>query len=329
MNKVKVARLISEHRKKLGITQRELAEQLHISGKSVSKWECAQNLPDVDMMCELARILQLSIDNFFVDENELYDSYYNNDWNTLYDKNNKFINYLRIMELPDVDETLILTCILNDYYFSYKETIDFLIQDYIEETNTYPYNRKKHNKDIFLNIQNALRIANIVIQRGQISVEAIEEANFYKHMLESEMVDLICLDICNVRNFDSIEREKYNQLLKYMLIKCNMKECQDVLNKQNNIRGYKRILAMLHVNYFDYVDQYFDDDALILNGEYIYSEDYEIDEVFWNLRDSICIVDHEIYKALKNTNHFDDKEIIAALRKVGFWAAVLTKTKGM
>ena len=329
MNKVKVARLISEHRKKLGITQRELAEKLHVSGKSVSKWECAQNLPDIDVMRKLTRILQIPIGDFFGDEEDFADTYYNNDWNMLYVKNNKYINYLRIMELSNIDEILMLTCILNDYYFNYKETIDFWIKDRVEAMKMYQYTSEKHDEDIFLEIQNALKIANTVIQRGQIRIDSIEEANFYKHMLESEMVDLICLDICNVRNFDSIEREKYNQLLKYMLIKCNMKECQDVLNKQNNIRGYKRILAMLHVNYFDYVDQYFDDDALILNGEYIYSEDYEIDEVFWNLRDSICIVDHEIYKALKNTNHFDDKEIIAALRKVGFWTAVLTKTKGM
>ena len=148
-------------------------------------------------------------------------------------------------------------------------------------------------------------------------------------MLESEMVDLICLDICDVRTFDLIEREKFNQLLKYMTIKYDMKECLSILNRHNNIRGYKRVLTMLHVNYFDHIDQYFEDDMLILNEEYIYAEDYSIDEIKSNLRDAICIVDYEIHKKLKDINQFDDKEIIAALNNMGFWAAVLTKTKGM
>ena len=39
MNLVKIGRYIAEKRKSLGLTQRQLAEKLGKSDKSVSKWE--------------------------------------------------------------------------------------------------------------------------------------------------------------------------------------------------------------------------------------------------------------------------------------------------
>ena len=47
INKAKTGRLISERRKALNMTQSELAEKLHISAKAVSKWERANNFPNV------------------------------------------------------------------------------------------------------------------------------------------------------------------------------------------------------------------------------------------------------------------------------------------
>ena len=41
-------------RKKAGWSQEELAERLNVSRQSVSKWESAQSMPDID------KILQLS-----------------------------------------------------------------------------------------------------------------------------------------------------------------------------------------------------------------------------------------------------------------------------
>lgn len=40
MDCAKVGQLIMQLRKEKGLTQRQLAEQLNISNKTVSKWEC-------------------------------------------------------------------------------------------------------------------------------------------------------------------------------------------------------------------------------------------------------------------------------------------------
>lgn len=48
-------------REKKKITQRELADTIHVSDKTVSKWETGKGLPDISMIDELAKALGVSI----------------------------------------------------------------------------------------------------------------------------------------------------------------------------------------------------------------------------------------------------------------------------
>lgn len=54
-------RIIS-HRKRLGMTQDRLAEQLGVTAQAVSKWENDQSCPDITMLPKLAEIFGISID---------------------------------------------------------------------------------------------------------------------------------------------------------------------------------------------------------------------------------------------------------------------------
>lgn len=49
---------ISQFRKSLGLTQKELAEKLHVTDKAVSKWERGINFPDLGLMEALAEALE-------------------------------------------------------------------------------------------------------------------------------------------------------------------------------------------------------------------------------------------------------------------------------
>ena len=51
-----------ELRKKQGITQEKLAEQLNVSRQSVSNWELDKSLPDTDKLFVLAQIYDVSLD---------------------------------------------------------------------------------------------------------------------------------------------------------------------------------------------------------------------------------------------------------------------------
>ena len=50
MDQTLTGQFIKAMRKERGLTQRELAEELGISAKTVSKWEAGNGLPDVGIM---------------------------------------------------------------------------------------------------------------------------------------------------------------------------------------------------------------------------------------------------------------------------------------
>ncbi len=58
----KLAENIRSFRLAQGLSQGELAEMLHISPQSVSKWERGGSVPDIDNLCALSEIFQVSLD---------------------------------------------------------------------------------------------------------------------------------------------------------------------------------------------------------------------------------------------------------------------------
>ncbi len=48
-------------REKQGLTQKQLAIQLHVSDKTISKWETNRGLPDISLLTELAAALRISV----------------------------------------------------------------------------------------------------------------------------------------------------------------------------------------------------------------------------------------------------------------------------
>ncbi len=61
MDCAKIGKLIEHLRKEKGLTQKEVAEQLNISNKTVSKWECGKGAPEVSLWDGLSVILGADI----------------------------------------------------------------------------------------------------------------------------------------------------------------------------------------------------------------------------------------------------------------------------
>ena len=61
LNKTEFGNFVSSLRKEKGITQKELARQLFVSDKAVSKWETGQSIPDVALLIPLAEILGVTV----------------------------------------------------------------------------------------------------------------------------------------------------------------------------------------------------------------------------------------------------------------------------
>ena len=62
MDQIKTGGFIAAKRKEKGLTQRELADRLGISDKTVSKWECGKGMPELSLMQPLCRELGFSED---------------------------------------------------------------------------------------------------------------------------------------------------------------------------------------------------------------------------------------------------------------------------
>ena len=61
MEQKKVGGFLKELRKERNMTQQQLAEQLNVSTRTVSRWETGTNMPDISVLVELAEFYDVSI----------------------------------------------------------------------------------------------------------------------------------------------------------------------------------------------------------------------------------------------------------------------------
>lgn len=76
LDQEKTGKYIAEKRKQLGMTQRQLAEQVGITDKAVSKWERGKSIPDSAVMEELCETLHISMNEFFSGEDIREENYF-------------------------------------------------------------------------------------------------------------------------------------------------------------------------------------------------------------------------------------------------------------
>ena len=67
----KIAKNLINYRKAAGLTQAEVAEKIHYSDKSVSKWESGNGVPDVYTLIQLAKLYGVSINAFLGEETDV------------------------------------------------------------------------------------------------------------------------------------------------------------------------------------------------------------------------------------------------------------------
>ena len=66
INRMQTGIFLAELRRERGLTQEKLAEKLHVSGKTVSRWETGQTLPDYEQMQALCEIYSVRLEEILV-----------------------------------------------------------------------------------------------------------------------------------------------------------------------------------------------------------------------------------------------------------------------
>ena len=105
-----IAKNIVLLRKAYNWKQSDLAEKLHYTDKTISKWERNESTPDVESLAEIARIFNVSIDFLFQE---------NNDAPELEDQRTKFIHAISSLVILATTFYLLATVI-----FVYNFIID-------------------------------------------------------------------------------------------------------------------------------------------------------------------------------------------------------------
>ena len=70
MSKATMGQIIANARKKQNLTQKQLAEQMGVTDKAVSKWERDLSCPDVNSLAELAKVLDISVEQLLKCESQ-------------------------------------------------------------------------------------------------------------------------------------------------------------------------------------------------------------------------------------------------------------------
>ena len=62
MDQKKIGTFLRDLRKEKGLTQEELAEKLYVNNRTISRWENARTMPDFDVLIELAKLYDVSVE---------------------------------------------------------------------------------------------------------------------------------------------------------------------------------------------------------------------------------------------------------------------------
>ncbi len=89
MNQEKIGKYMAKCRRKVNLTQEELAELMGVTAKSVSKWECGICLPDIYKLQDLCYYLKTNLFNLLNGEDTEYKYYITKVGGNLINKNKK------------------------------------------------------------------------------------------------------------------------------------------------------------------------------------------------------------------------------------------------
>lgn len=196
-----IGEIILQRRKELKMTQKQLAEKLNVTDRTISRWECGVNLPDVEMLKTVAKVLDVDIKYFYEDvklneinEIEEYD----------YDKIKKYKIYL-IPSFILISVSIIMTLIIKFIMLEISSTLGLFSN--IHNMIDYAFESGVINKLVILIIPLIVSFIITVISYGLYLKNAIAFKYFYKEkVFQKAYIDvykksmisyyiLICLSI--------------------------------------------------------------------------------------------------------------------------------------
>lgn len=189
MDQIKMGRFIFQQRKEINLTQKQLAEKLGVSDKTISKWENGDRMPDIALLQLLCQTLEIDVNELLSGEKINQDEYVSK-------ANENFVELVRDIHESKTEDIyvkggfvagiiLVVVSLLGmaialggvvqlPYYLDYR-TAFFLIGLYIlglvfsgslkDYLSAYriAWSRKKYEKEIIRKAINVMRTSSILL----------------------------------------------------------------------------------------------------------------------------------------------------------------------
>ena len=256
MDYQKVGSLIATLRKEKGLTQKELSIKLGITDRAVSKWERGLGCPDVSLLDDLSRILDVSIleilkgrrldrDEIANNKNIIESMNYSKE--SVNNKIKKYSNIIAIVLIIFISLTLLFFNLKSTYYLN-KNYISELNDNFVGEL----FNKVKENINIIQNNQGIysdddyakiLDFADLLEKKLDIEKDkhyASKETYTYKEILEfyenkKDYGDLTLTLTFTDTIYETVHKynsETVRNILKYFNYSERIKNCKDEIYEQ-------------------------------------------------------------------------------------------------
>lgn len=263
MNQQKLGNFISKLRKEKGLTQQDLANELNLTDKAISKWERGLSCPDISLLIPLSEILEVSVNELLLGE-----KLNNNVTKSSADKSTKEAIKISINELTrNKKKNKLLKYSLLILIFIIFIIITFqIIRNYNEKLEKEEVNKiilkvKKNLETLHYRVDDPVRSPNYLIDYKNITyvipkILVYKKDNIYKEILSYTNYDTFegiilyynrttMTDEITVHHYKTIG-EKKNKMLSFTCNKngdyidkdrgVNSEEHEFYLNHENEIR---------------------------------------------------------------------------------------------
>lgn len=230
MNNQKIGNFIKILRKEKGYTQKQLADKLNITDRAISKWERGLGCPDISLLEDLSKHLDVSILEILKGEKIEKDLSISNK-DLIYSMNlSKHITINKIKQLTNYITIISIIVFILILIITNIQSISITTQKYNMTKNNITYNEKYyyneyHNKiDIINNNQGIFNYNDYSLIKYNLNIisETLKEQNNDKHLNKNKYTykDLINFynDHTNIYKVENANKEIYKILIKYNTI---------------------------------------------------------------------------------------------------------------